>query len=110
MEHNEFNMTGVHNFTGNPVADAVIGKLSDAFRSAFLGTPGGKPITKDEFSDYVANFSVYYVYIGLGVFVSSFLQVNDTMFFKELGLYRYFFYNSCNYGNYFPDGLLGMGG
>jgi len=69
----DFNMTGVTNFTGNAKVDAIIGGLSSVFKG-FLAS-ANKPLTKSEFADYVSDFALYYVYIGLVVFVASFVQV-----------------------------------
>jgi hypothetical protein len=62
------------NFTSNAVANKVIGDLSAGFKNIFLPNPG-KPVTKEDLVRYISQFSLYYVYIGLGVFVAAFFQV-----------------------------------
>jgi len=44
-------------------------------------------LSEDEFSEYMVQFSLYYLYIGIGVLIAAFVQVslsNDRMEYTEI--------------------------
>ncbi|XP_067138789.1 ATP-dependent translocase ABCB1-like [Centruroides vittatus] len=47
-----------------------------------------KGVTKEEFEDYMTTYALYYVFIGIGVFVTSYMQVMTWMWACERQVYR----------------------